>query len=143
MYHAWEFATGPAGSFETLVRRLHPSPLDPASARPPKLDLTRAGSGLPAGGVIGVQSALRVPGPDAPPPWPDATRVPFQTALERTLTDAPPDVLAPPVYGQLQAGASALPRRRSRPGCASSTWTRGCASPPRPARASCRSARSS
>ena len=109
VYHAWEFATGPAGSFETLVRRLHPSPLDPASSLPPKLDLNAAGSGLPAGGVIGIQSALRVPGPDALPPWPDAQRAPFQTALERTLTNAPPDVLAPPIYGQLQAGASALP----------------------------------
>ena len=36
VYHAWEFATGPAGSFETLVRRLHPSPLDAAAARTPR-----------------------------------------------------------------------------------------------------------
>ena len=104
VYHAWDFATGPAGSFETLVRRLHPSPFDAVA---PKLDLRAAGSGLPAGGVIGMQSALRSPGPDAPPPWPDAQ--PFQTALAKTLTNAPPEVLAPPLYGQLPAGASALP----------------------------------
>ena len=115
VYHAWEFATGSAGSFETLVRRLHPSPLDPASALPPKLDLRAPGGGLPAAGVVGMQSALRVPGPDAPPPWPDAARTPFQAALERTLTGAPPDVLAPPVYGQLQAGASALPLAGGQP----------------------------
>ncbi|HKE16815.1 MAG TPA: hypothetical protein VKB80_18200 [Kofleriaceae bacterium] len=115
VYHAWEFATGSAGSFETLVRRLHPSPLDPASAQPPKLDLSAPGGGLPAAGVIGMQSALRVPGPDAPPPWPDATRTPFQAALERALTGAPADVLAPPVYGQLQAGASALPLAGGQP----------------------------
>jgi hypothetical protein len=115
-YHAWEFATGPAGSFETLVRRLHPSPLDPASAQPPKLDLSAPGSGLPAGGVIDIQSALRVPGADAPPPWADATRMPFQAALERTVTAAPPGVLAPPVYGQLQAGAGALPPAGGQPG---------------------------
>jgi hypothetical protein len=115
VYHAWEFATGPAGSFETLVRRLHPSPLDPTSAQPPKLDLSEPGSGLPAAGVIGVQSALRVPGPDAPPPWPEAMQVPFQAALERALTGAPPDVLAPPVYGQLQAGTSALPLAGGQP----------------------------
>src|SRR6185503_18718090 len=35
VYHSWEFATGPAGSFETLVRRLQPHPLDPASTKPP------------------------------------------------------------------------------------------------------------
>ena len=109
VYHAWEFATGAAGSFETLVRRLHPSPLDPAAAQPPKLDLRSPGAGLPAAGVVGTQCALRVPGPDAPPPWPDAARMPFQAALERALAGAPPDVLAPPVYGQLQAGAEALP----------------------------------
>ena len=33
VYDSWEFATGPAGSFETLVRRLHPSPLDPDARR--------------------------------------------------------------------------------------------------------------
>jgi hypothetical protein len=115
VYHAWEFATGPAGSFETLVRRLHPSPLDPTSAQPPKLDLRAAGGGLPAAGVIGVQSVLRAPGPDAPPPWPDPTRLPFQAALERALTGATPDVLAPPVYGQLQASASALPLAGGQP----------------------------
>ena len=37
VYDSWEFATGPAGSFETLVRKLHPAPLDPtvgAAAEP-------------------------------------------------------------------------------------------------------------
>ena len=121
VYHSWEFATGPAGSFETLVRRLHPSPLDPASAQPPQLDLTAPGSGLPvfprtaAGAVVGLQSALRVPGPDAPPPWPDATRVPFQAALERLITTAPKDLLTAPVYGQMQAGADALPPAGGQP----------------------------
>jgi hypothetical protein len=115
VYHSWEFATGPAGSFETLVRRLHPSPLDPTSAQPPKLDLSAPGGGLPAADLIGVQNALRVPGPDAPPPWPEATRMPFQVALERLLTAGPPDVLAPPVYGQLQAGAGALPLAGGQP----------------------------
>jgi hypothetical protein len=120
VYDSWEFATGPAGSFETLVRRLHPSPLDPTSAQPPKLDLSASGGGMPAfprsaaGAVVGMQSALRVPGPDAPPPWPDATRGPFQDKLEQLLTTAP-DVLAPPVYGQLQAGVNALPPAGGQP----------------------------
>jgi hypothetical protein len=109
VYDSWEFATGPEGSFETLVRKLHPAPLDATTARPPDLDLGAAGSGLPAGGVIGVQSALRVPGPDDPPAWPDAARMPFQAALERLLGTTAPDTLAPPAYGQVQAGASGLP----------------------------------
>jgi hypothetical protein len=106
VYDSWEFSTGPAGSFETLVRRLHPAPLDPTSAKPPKLDLSAPGGGLPPAGAVELQSALRVPGPDDPPPGPGAA---FQTALERLLGSAAADVLAPPVYGQLQAGASALP----------------------------------
>lgn len=106
VYDTWEFATGPAGSFETLVRRLHPSPLDPASARPPRLDLSAPGGGLPAAGVIEMQSALRAPGPDATPPGAGPA---FQTALARALADGSPDVLAPPIYGQLQAAASQLP----------------------------------
>src|SRR5207244_376707 len=40
VYYSWEFATAPAGSFETLVRRLHPSPLGATSAQPPQLDLS-------------------------------------------------------------------------------------------------------
>jgi hypothetical protein len=115
VYDSWEFATGPEGSFETLVRKLHPAPLDATTAQPPNLDLGAAGSGLPAGGVIGVQSALRAPGPDDPPAWPDAARMPFQTALERLLGTTAPNTLAPPAYGQLQAGASGLPPAGTEP----------------------------
>lgn len=115
VYHSWEFATGPAGSFETLVRRLQPRPLDPESTKAPALYIGNAGSGLPAfdadveGAVIGMQSALRAPGADAPPPWPDTTRVPLQNALERVLTTAPADTITAPVYGQAQSGSETLP----------------------------------
>jgi hypothetical protein len=115
VYDSWEFATGPEGSFETLVRKLHPAPLDATTAHPPDLDLGAAGSGLPAGGVIGVQSALRVPGPDDPPAWPDTARMPFQRALERLLGTTAPNTLAPPAYGQLQASASGLPPTGTEP----------------------------
>src|SRR5262249_4104027 len=115
VYDSWEVATGPEGGFETLVRKLHPAPLDPTAAQPPALNLGAAGSGLPAAGVVGVQSALRVPGPDDPPAWPDAARMPFQTALERLLGTTAPNTLAPPVYGQVQAGASGLPAAGTEP----------------------------
>jgi hypothetical protein len=121
VYHWWEFATGPAGSFETLVRRLQPRPLDPASTKPPALDISNSGSGLPAfdataeGAAIGMQSALRAPGPDGLPPWPDSTRVPFQRALEHVLTDAPDDTITAPVYGQGQSGSDTLPPESADP----------------------------
>ena len=65
--------------------------------------------------MIGVQSALRVPGPDDPPAWPDTARMPFQTALERLLGTTTSATLAPPAYGQVQAGASGLPPTGTEP----------------------------
>src|SRR5262249_51892580 len=115
VYDSWEVATGPEGGFETLVRKLHPAPREPTPAQPPALTLGAAGSGLPAAGVVGVQSALRVPGPDDPPAWPNAARMPFQTALERLLGTTAPDTLVPPAYGQVQAGASGLPPAGAEP----------------------------
>src|SRR5207244_12358010 len=53
-----------------------------------------------------LQRALRAPGPDAAPAGPGPA---FQAALAQALTGGSPEVLAPPVYGQLQAGADALP----------------------------------
>jgi hypothetical protein len=112
VYDSWEFSTGPAGSFETLVRRLHPAPLDATAAKPPGLDLSAPGGGLPAAGSVEMQSALRVPGPDDPPPGPGTA---FRTALERLLGGAAAGLLAPPVYGQVQAGASGLPAAGEQP----------------------------
>jgi hypothetical protein len=120
VYHSWEFATGPAGSFETLVRRLQPRPLDRASTKPPALDITNPGSGLPPlapateGAVIGMQAALRAPGADALPPWPEQTRAPFQAALERMLT-APEDTITAPIYGLAQSGSESLPSASAGP----------------------------
>lgn len=120
-YYSWEFATGPAGSFETLVRRLQPHPLDPASTKPPSLYIGNAGSGLPTfepdapGAVIGMQSALRAPGADALPSWPEETRAPFQQALERLLTSAPADTITAPVYGQAHAASEPLPQSTEPP----------------------------
>jgi hypothetical protein len=134
VYYSWEFTTGAAGSFETLVRRLHPGRLDGARARPPRLDLTAPGGGMPDfdpaadGAVVGLQSALRLPGQDEPPAWPDATRRPFQAALERLLTApaAAAEVVTAPVYGQVQAGADALPPAGGEP-----AWLRECNLDPR------------
>jgi hypothetical protein len=115
VYYSWQFSTGPAGDFESLVRLIKPRPLPPEASQPPRLDLSDGGHGLPQldpttpGVVVGLESAIRLPGPDAPPPWADAGRVPFQQALERVLGTAPAATLTPPVYGALQAGAAGLP----------------------------------
>lgn len=115
VYYSWQFTTAADGSFETLARRLRPSPLDPESVRPPRLDLTTAGAPLPAvdpdtpGAVVGMQSALRVPEDDTPPPWADETRIPIQAALERLLTTALEDTITAPLYGAEQAAAERLP----------------------------------
>ena len=95
VYHSWEFATGAAGSFEALVRRIEPRPLPPEATRPAGLDVSAAGGGLPAlapetpGAVAPLESALRVPGPDDPPAWPDEGRRPLQDGLERVLDERP------------------------------------------------------
>jgi hypothetical protein len=56
-----------------------------------------------------MQSALRAPGVDALPAWPDETRVPFERSLEAVLTTAPDDTIVAPIYGHAQSGSEALP----------------------------------
>ena len=145
VYHAWEFATGPAGSFETLVRRLHPSPLDPASAQPPKLDLSAPGGGLPAAGVDrdAERAARARPGRAAAVAGRDAGAVPggARAGAHGSAPGRPRAAGLRAAAGRRQCAAAR--RRPAGLAARSSTWTRGCASPPRPARASCRSARSS
>lgn len=120
VYYSWEFATGPAGDFESLVRRIQPRPLPPESTHPARLDLSAAGGGLPpldpatAGVVVDVESAMRLPGPDAPP-WPDDGRIPFQQALAGVLGTPPGATLRPPLYGQVQAGVAQLPADGEQP----------------------------
>jgi hypothetical protein len=67
------------------------------------------------GAVIGMQSALRAPGSDALPPWPDATRTPLQETLERQMTTAPKDTITPPIYGLAQSGKEPLPGEADQP----------------------------
>ena len=120
VYYSWEFATGPEASFESLVRRIQPRPLPPESTHPARLDLSAAGGGLPpldpatAGVVVDVESAMRLPGPDAPP-WPDDGRIPFQQALAGVLGTPPGATLTPPLYGQVQAGVAQLPADGEQP----------------------------
>jgi hypothetical protein len=110
-YHSFEFATGPEGDVETLARRLVPRSLG-ATVGVRALDVSRAGSGLPAlepgapGASLGLEGALRAPAAQ-PTPWPDPPREDFQDALRAQLSGDAATV-TPPLYGAIQAGVEAL-----------------------------------
>ncbi|MFN8499164.1 MAG: hypothetical protein U0641_15045 [Anaerolineae bacterium] len=114
VYFSWEFSTGAGGDFEALARRLEARPMPPDVGQRP-VDISRPGFAiippLAPGARLDLEGALRVAGASAAA-WPDATRAPFQAALAPILDapfeamqreDADP-LLAPPLYGQWQAG---------------------------------------
>ncbi|MGE5827758.1 MAG: hypothetical protein ACM30G_05250 [Micromonosporaceae bacterium] len=115
VYDHWEFATGDAGDFELLVRRLRPHavgpdvgalPVDISAASPDFADLH-----LPSPTLLGFEGALTSPQlPERK--WPPDVQAPFARRLEE-LIEVPPGVdvtvLRPPIYGGHQAGADQLP----------------------------------
>jgi hypothetical protein len=106
VYYHWEFSTGDAGDFETLVRRLQGRRApDGLGVRP--LVARSLGFGLPDLGELTIGGALRAVGPAARPPIPAA----FEGALQKVL-NLPADRLAesgrdplvgPPIYGSRHA----------------------------------------
>jgi hypothetical protein len=66
VYHRWEFRTGAAGDFESLVRLLEAKPVDSRVGTRP-IDVRRPGANLPGitdpalGGILRLGGALRVP----------------------------------------------------------------------------------
>lgn len=120
VYYSWEFRTGVGGDFEELVARLEPRAL-PAGVGKVPVALDRPGfvieprpePGAP-GSVLGLEGALR-PLDSAPDAWPDAARLPFQTALARILNTpwelatgegaGKDPIVGPPVYGSWHAAA--------------------------------------
>ncbi|WP_017302043.1 hypothetical protein [Nodosilinea nodulosa] len=116
VYYCWEFRTGDRdGDFEALVRRLEPRQLPPTVGKRP-MDISRPGFAIapapPPGTTLGLEGALRVVDQTADE-WPEAVRLPFQTALASLLnrpwelasqTSAAQDPLvAPPIYGSWPA----------------------------------------
>ena len=93
VYHSWEFATGPAGSFETLVRRLQPASArrrhgaaaDARHQRRPAAGCRRRGRARHRH----AERAARARAGRRRRRGRTQTRVPFQAALERLLTAAP------------------------------------------------------
>jgi hypothetical protein len=121
VYFHWEFSTGDAGDFEALARLLEPRVVPETVGMRP-MDIGRPGFGMPdaptdaPGRVLGLEGALRAPTAQRTD-WPDAARLPFQSAL-RTILDAPaaqsPEaepgpIIAPPLYGRWHAAQTVVP----------------------------------
>jgi hypothetical protein len=119
VYFYWEFSTGLTGDFESLARRLVPTPLPPTVGLRP-MDVSDPGWGMPKlrsgapGSLLDLGGALQSP-ETAAKPWPDAARKPFQVALRKTLhtgsdaASSAPAVLAPPLYGQWYVNRQTTP----------------------------------
>ena len=89
VYFHWRFGTGPAGDFETLVRRLHGVPLPPGMGRR-RLRLDHPVSGLPPSGAgdLELHVALRPPGETTEPLAALGVRTSYVDELKRRLADA-------------------------------------------------------
>ena len=121
VYFSWDFATGPAGDFESLARLLRPAAPPPGIGRA-DMDISDAGLGLgltpdAPGSTLAFEGALESPG-SAPGPWPEQPREPFRARLAELL-DTPaslaaqdpsqPGVVAPPLYGGFHAARRTVP----------------------------------
>jgi hypothetical protein len=128
VYYQWTFATGGAGDFETLARKLTGRVL-PDGVGHRALDVSHPGPGLPVvDGVTGIgdtravlalEGALRRP-KAAPGQWAEPQRSTFVGRLTEILdtparlaaagsgASAAPHTVAPPIYGQFHAARDAL-----------------------------------
>jgi len=119
-YASWRFTSGAAGDFETLARALERRAVAP-DLGVHRLDVSAPGGGLgpwsgaPAAATVGFCGALRAPEPAVPPRAPDhhawldsQIEALLTTAARRdaSLTEDP--LVAPPLYGARQTGATAL-----------------------------------
>jgi hypothetical protein len=120
VYFHWEFRTGTGSDFEALAQLLQARQLPPEVGKR-TMDISRPGFGitppLPVDTTLELEGALRVKREDATPAaWPTETRTPFQAELKEIL-NAPREamqqegnapLLAPPIYGSLQAAQSTV-----------------------------------
>jgi hypothetical protein len=128
VYYQWTFATGGAGDFETLARKLT-GRVVPDGVGHRALDISHPGPGLPVvDGVTGIgdtravlalDGALRRP-KAAPGQWAEPQRSAFVSRLTEILdtparlaaagsgTAAGPHTVAPPIYGQFHAAHATL-----------------------------------
>lgn len=128
VYYHWEFTTGPAGDFESLARKLTPTPLPDGVGTTPMFvgDAHPALPTLPAddGGVVPMEGALRAPeaGPDAAldarhDEWVE-TLIEIVEATAASVPDgttADAESVAPPIYGSWHAQTHEVPDGRRHP----------------------------
>lgn len=121
VYHHWEFGTGAAGDFESLVRLLKARAV-PASVGYRDMYVGDAGFGLPhvdrdsPAAVLAMEGALRAPQND-PKPWLGPEVAAYVAALlerldapETQLTESGGDpIVAPPIYGRWHAAQKVVP----------------------------------
>lgn len=111
VYYHWEFSTGDAGDFESLVRRLERRPL-PAGVGTRPLLADGLGFGLPDLGALSLGGALRPIGPATAPAIPAAFSAALQSLLDlpatRLAAGAQDPLVAPPLYGGRHAALAAL-----------------------------------
>jgi hypothetical protein len=99
VYHHYEFTTGRAGDFESLVKALEPRQNLPADIGMRPLDVSRAGVALPD--LESFQPALSsafIPTGHSRPDLPETYKDTYTTLLEQ-----PERILTPPLYGRWQA----------------------------------------
>jgi hypothetical protein len=115
IYYHWEFVTGAAGDFESLVWLLEPRRLPPEVGRR-TVDAGKPGSGLPSAGMLGLEGALRSRGQGSPGlgTVPQGFRDALKTLLERpeVLSSTDPTgelAVAPPLYGRWHAARRTVP----------------------------------
>jgi hypothetical protein len=118
VYYHWEFSTGKAGDFESLVRRLDPQVLEGVGVKqvdagdPGPQDLHESGE------VVTLEGALRSAGV-SPDTYSDDPRDELVDVLDRAsaltsewaVPDEPGDdrILGPPIYGQWPPAAETVP----------------------------------
>ena len=124
VYYHWEFSTGNAGNFESLVRRLDPEHLDGVGVR--QVD---AGDPGPAalespGEVVTVEGAL-TSAEFSPDTYTDALETELTTILDEAsaLTPEPAAsgdtdgdrIVGPPIYGQWPPASEGVPAQGEQP----------------------------
>jgi hypothetical protein len=111
VYYSWEFATGPGGDFESLVRLLWenlPVHLGPGFGTRP-VDASAPGCGLSwPGAIVAVEGALCAPPCAATPIAPATAPADLGRLLAVTSVKGVP-IVGPPVYGSWYTMRSGIP----------------------------------
>ncbi|WP_284035458.1 hypothetical protein [Neobacillus sp. 114] len=115
VYYHWEFATGEAGDFESLVWALEPRRMDPDLVGVRPLNVTGPGYNLPSCNVPGLEGALRVS--EGTSPGLNGIPKNFREALKdllnkpqtlTTISDLSDSVIVPPIYGRWHAAKKSI-----------------------------------